>query len=704
MICWPAFGPSDGERSAIPLAKEKSGACLRVRTASSVRKLLVLGFGLVVVLVGAAAERAISSGANIVPSLALGNRGTWAKPRVAATQTITVTTSSDIIDGDCSSIGGLNANPGSDGEISLREGITAANNTAGEKEIRFASGLMGADIVVGSATGQPLPVLAGGDLTINGDIDGTGAPDIFVDGSLGEPDTPLAHGLTIWSDNNIITGLGIKGFTSAIELVPPSSWTGPAITLSGNRILSNTLQGGGIGLGPLGWQSPEIPAPISNITWQETVICGNRLTGGQIFLYAGAGVSQNNRILTTTITSNRVISAPGGIGILAADTNTAYHGGGSEIGYADDNLVRHVVISGNVILDVEYRGIQLTCANMGNRNNQIRDVTIISNTIVGPHLGIMVDTAGEGHGSERVMSDNHIVNVDIRENRVEDNWFGISVGAGGMLMVGEDSPGISGNTLRELTIVGNEVISSRWGGIVGWAGMINASSVITDNLASQVMISGNQVLTQTEWGGGGIYFLGGWTRMDATGSVMSNTVEDLRIEGNEVSGYEYGVRVIGGSGSNAAYNSIEGGMSGNLLDGNGHQFEVLDNAEGGEDNTVEWDWWRRIYLPLVVRHSGSSANSTFSGRSPSSSIYPGGAFMIRPRWPGCMRSLLVSGVLAIFPPPRAPRPGLSDLPLRWPAVARRARMPGCSRPWWRQEVPLAVPNPLPTRAALCSPC
>lgn len=583
-------------------ARERSEVCLNTRAESLARRSIYF-FGLLLVLGGVLAGSSTASSADMTPVLALASEDIRGEPRVVASQTVTVTTSSDVIDGDCTDIDSLNADPGPDGEVSLREGITAANNTTGEKEIRFASGLVGSDIVVGSATGQPLPALTGGDLTINGDIDGNGVPDIFLDGSLGQPDTPLAHGLTIWSDNNIITSLGIKGFTSAIELVPPSSWTGPAITLSGNQILSNTLQDSGIGVGPLGWQGPTNPAPISNITWQETVIRGNQVTGGEIFLYAGAGASQNNRILTTTICANRVISAPGGIGILAADTNTAYHGAGGDIGYADNNLVRELIISDNVILDVVYRGIQLTCANMGNGGNQIRDVTIISNTIVGPHLGIMVDTAGEGLGSERIMRDNHIVNVDIRENRVADNWFGISVGAGGMLMVGEDSPGISGNTLQGITIADNEVISSRSGGIVGWAGMINGSSVITGNLASQIMISGNHIVTQTEWGGGGIYFLGGWTRMDATGSVMSNTVEGLRVENNEVLGYEVGVRVVGGSGSNAAYNSVEGGMSGNLLDGNGQQFEVLDNAEGGVSNTVEWEWLRSMYIPFVVRHS-----------------------------------------------------------------------------------------------------
>ncbi|MFN0162036.1 MAG: DUF4347 domain-containing protein, partial [Burkholderiales bacterium] len=48
-----------------------------------------------------------------------------------------VTTGSNAMDGDTSSIAALNANKGTDGFISLREAITAANNTAGADTIRF---------------------------------------------------------------------------------------------------------------------------------------------------------------------------------------------------------------------------------------------------------------------------------------------------------------------------------------------------------------------------------------------------------------------------------------------------------------------------------------------------------------------------------------------------------------------------------------
>src|SRR5262249_19889418 len=48
-----------------------------------------------------------------------------------------VTTTADTVDGSTASVSALIANPGADGRISLREAITAANNTAGADTIRF---------------------------------------------------------------------------------------------------------------------------------------------------------------------------------------------------------------------------------------------------------------------------------------------------------------------------------------------------------------------------------------------------------------------------------------------------------------------------------------------------------------------------------------------------------------------------------------
>ncbi len=59
---------------------------------------------------------------------------------IGALELIAVTTTSDTVDGDTSSITALRADKGTDGEISIREAITAANNTPGADEITLIAG------------------------------------------------------------------------------------------------------------------------------------------------------------------------------------------------------------------------------------------------------------------------------------------------------------------------------------------------------------------------------------------------------------------------------------------------------------------------------------------------------------------------------------------------------------------------------------
>ena len=92
-------------------------------------------------------------------TLALGRDIAWAA-------SVTVNSTTDVSDGDTSSIANLSANPGADGVISLRETIEAANNTAGSDSIAFNISGCG-----GVCTIQPLstlPALSGGGTTIDG--------------------------------------------------------------------------------------------------------------------------------------------------------------------------------------------------------------------------------------------------------------------------------------------------------------------------------------------------------------------------------------------------------------------------------------------------------------------------------------------------------------------------------------------------------
>ena len=142
-----------------------------------------------------------------IPAVVL-NRGT----------VITVTNATMLINGDTSSVKALVANPGPDG-ISLQEALIATNNDPGTWNIQFAPAMKGSTIVVDSGPNIPgLSYLTGGNVTINGDIDGDGKPDITLT-SLSGTNT----GFFVLSGGNTLYGLALQGCGICVEIQRPSA-------------------------------------------------------------------------------------------------------------------------------------------------------------------------------------------------------------------------------------------------------------------------------------------------------------------------------------------------------------------------------------------------------------------------------------------------------------------------------------------------
>jgi hypothetical protein len=107
------------------------------------------------------------------------------------TTTITVNSTTDLADGDSSSIANLIASPGMDGAISLREAIKAANNTPGHDIIAFAIPGSGVHTIhVGQLTptetmpsGRGFPTI-NDPVTIDGYTQGDSTPDDSSDDAL----------------------------------------------------------------------------------------------------------------------------------------------------------------------------------------------------------------------------------------------------------------------------------------------------------------------------------------------------------------------------------------------------------------------------------------------------------------------------------------------------------------------------------------
>lgn len=122
---------------------------------------------------------------------------------------VTVTNTTNVIDGNTDGFFSLMSTPGVDG-ISFREAVAAANNTPGAKKILFAAALKNASIPIGSTDPREFfPVtFASGDLTIDGDIDGDGAPDVTLSGTGNECGTAF----DIRSSNVTLNGLVLHDF------------------------------------------------------------------------------------------------------------------------------------------------------------------------------------------------------------------------------------------------------------------------------------------------------------------------------------------------------------------------------------------------------------------------------------------------------------------------------------------------------------
>jgi hypothetical protein len=260
---------------------------------------------------------------------------------------ITVTNATMFVNGDASSVKALVANPGSDG-ISLLEAITATNNDPGTWVIQFAPALKGSTINV--IFGPPpvgFPPLSGGNVTINGDIDGDGKPDITLTSSGGS--------ISIVSGGNTLYALALDGIGVGIH--PPSARSGlpgaTGITFSNitisNLVMTNIGYYGGIGLGSYtGENDPSTspsPAPITRNTWDHLSITGNTISGTvsgpkdaiALDLIGTAG----DTLQHTTIANNSIVlPTPGGHGISIQV--------GSSIG-SNNNQALDTLIANNTI-------------------------------------------------------------------------------------------------------------------------------------------------------------------------------------------------------------------------------------------------------------------------------------------------------------------------------------------------------------------
>ena len=169
---------------------------------------------------------------------------------------------------DTSSITALIANDGGDG-ISLREAITAANNTSGEDTITFDANVFtgGDDSVIRLVQGQL-------EITDSLSIDGTSATDVLITGDADGDDATIGTTNITDVDAGFRVGYAFNLLDDNSRVVIFTSATGGNLTLTdltitGGHVTGREDRGGGI-----------LFESDGGLTLNNSTLSGNSTTGG----------------------------------------------------------------------------------------------------------------------------------------------------------------------------------------------------------------------------------------------------------------------------------------------------------------------------------------------------------------------------------------------------------------------------------------
>ena len=235
--------------------------------------------------------------------------------------TTTVTTTDDVVSGDAdlTSIDALNANPGTDGVISLREAIIAANANADADTITLGPGVF--DLTINGGSEEQA---ATGDLDIQSTITivGAGAGETTIDGPADDRVFAVLGTSSLTLQNLTVTGGNTNGAGGGVYVSADSTLQATDVVFSGNT--AGTFGGGVFGFGDL--------------TLNRTSIVNNTATTAN-----GGGIAINGSgstlfLTNATVSGNVADDNGGGIWISSgsatldhstiADNTSGVQGGG----------------------------------------------------------------------------------------------------------------------------------------------------------------------------------------------------------------------------------------------------------------------------------------------------------------------------------------------------------------------------------------
>ncbi len=479
-------------------------------------------------------------------------------PTSLTVKILIVNTGLDIVDGDTSNVDNLLSNPGTDGLLSLREAILASNQTVGKKQIMFDLSLKDQVIILGSDLqySDPRLIITGENISIDGDADHDGNPDIIISGSMLSQELSSAFILSsrYVSLQNLIFR-DFHDFAIIVSCIDDTCSTKPFhhIQILNNQIYSD-IGGGGVKVFPLNTLADlSDPSLYSSINISDIDITGNtiQVANGQnegIYMTAAAAGGSNNRLTNISITNN-IISSPGStIAVSAADGSSACYGLTETEIFSNKNTVENITIDGNILDPLgEGRnnshpaGIEMFVGNYGNSDNTLSGINIFNNVI----------SSNARHAIELFASNNfYIPGLPISSRAPENNVIENVLISGNtsnawdraiwIYAASGDDPMPEGATGRisHVKITGNQIQGYKFEGI-----MLNGGIGEKDNLVEDVRIESNIISSLDPAKGLALFIISGGgdtcKRISQNNVIMQLVIQNNIINsGNTI--YMYG--------------------------------------------------------------------------------------------------------------------------------------------------------------------
>jgi titin len=476
---------------------------------------------------------------------------------------ISVTTTSDVVDGNTGSIAALTAQPGADGAVSLREALLAANAVTDTAALTIgfsipvgAPGYSGASgtwtITLGA---QALPPLSRGKITIDGTSQpgSSSRPQIVLDGYNVYEAAGLSNGITISSASNTVRGLTLMNFYD------------DAVLIDGPNAASNQIVGNYIGTNSTGGaptQTSYFGVEIRNGAHGNTIggasaarnlISGTANAG---VLVQGATTHDNtiagNYIGTNPAGSAKLPNAFAGVMISGGATNSVIGGAGQ------GNLISGndtgIYIDGGVATTIAGNTIGLAADNkspLGNNSGGIFLVNGAHDTLIGgTSAGLRNIIAANGSNTSTSGQGIYLANANTHGNTIVGNYIGVD--ASGVLPAGNYRQGVLIGIGAQDNRIGGEAPGE--GNVIAYNGMGGVridspnnhvagnligtgadGSTPLGNQANGVRVGGenntigpNNLIAYNQQSG--ILLLGGYT------TVLSNTLENNGASGICVTG------------------------------------------------------------------------------------------------------------------------------------------------------------------------